>query len=76
MKTQELIEKAAKIRLDGFPESDYDKIEELLNDNNKIEVWLEKGMGRKYLIGCLPDKHFSHPPLQERLCELDREILK
>ena len=67
---RERIEKESGVKLKDFPQSDFDAVEKLLNDNEKIEVWLLRGMGRYYIKGFLPNKNDSHLPRQEKLCDL------
>ena len=64
------IERESKKQLNDFPQTDFEAVEKLLNENKRIEVWLLRGMGRWYLKGFLPNKNNSHLPIQRKLCDL------
>lgn len=68
-KLKERIEENSGVKLNDFPKSDFRKISELLEDNEEIEVWLLKGMGRYYVSGFLPDVEISFP-IKRKLCIL------
>ena len=67
---KEKIEKESGIKLNDFPESDFVAVEKLMEQNEKIEVWLLRGMGRYYIKAFLPNQNNSHLPIQSKLCDL------
>lgn len=69
---KELIEKKSKLKLKDFPQDDFNKLKQQLEENGKIEVWLMRGMGRWYLVDRLSKSEF-HLPIQRKLCELQIE---
>lgn len=66
---KEKIEKISKLRLVGFPDSDFLKIEEKLNENPYVDIWIIQGMGRKY-ITAIVGKNLLPFPLMEKICTL------
>lgn len=67
---KEKIEKISNITLKDFPDSDFQKVEDMLKEHTLVEVWLLKGMGRYYISSCLPNQNNWSLPIQQKLCEL------
>ncbi len=67
--TQRLIEKKSGVKLNDFPDSDFEKVDESLKEHKKIEVWLMKGMGRYYITPVVRENKYNFPIMQ-KLCDL------
>ncbi len=67
---KEKIEKESGVKLNDFPESDFEKVEKMMKEIGQVEVWLLRGMGRYYLVSFPPNKENTSFPIKRKLCSL------